>query len=248
MVAITRSHQDAAGLAKALKAQGARVSSTATIAIRARRVRQPQTDRLLASSPVWLFTSRHAVQLLAKLIAKRRAGGRHCRLIVAVGQRTAALARRNFTRPIWVAPLPLGEQAIIELMISNRTLIPNRRCLLPTAMAAGQNLVINLRRFGIGVDRLPLYQTVARLPSRSALGKLAAAQTKCMIFYSPSQVRNLAHTLKDAQMLPLKAQLAAVAIGPTTANELKSQGFKRIVVARDFGEKAVVEAVRQSVL
>lgn len=231
-VAVTRARAQASGLASRLEDLGASVIQAPTI--RVRELSDP-AEPPLDPSPYDLvcLTSANGVQFLFKrlaatgLDARALAGAR----IAAIGPATvAALAEHGIVADI------VPERSLAESLVEALSELEIRHVLIATASEARETLPAALRKRGISVDVLALYETVAEPLSESALA--AARRADYVTFTSSSSVRFF---LQAAGKPAPEQRLAS--IGPVTSATLAEHGLRAHVEAQRHDVEGLVEAL-----
>lgn len=152
----------------------------------------------------------------------------------AVGEKTAAALVAAGARAPLVAPNAGAAALVAVLRDADRW--PGRRALLPRALEGGRELAEALRRWGVSVDEVIAYCTVAR-PRAEIAAAWQEARPDAVVVASPSAARALVQAV-GAEGLRRLARVAAM--GSTTAMQLLALGVPSMVPARsDF--EAVAE-------
>jgi uroporphyrinogen-III synthase len=228
-VVVTRPRAQSALLAAALRARGARVVFAPLI-----RVAPPRSTRGidaalrgLARFDAAVFASANAVERFfgrADSILPRRPPPP--RVLAAVGGATrAALARRG-----WRAAL-VPERATAADLARALKLPRGARVLVPGAQRRRPELPALLRRGGARVVLATAYRTVFDPAGQRALSRALAAGADAACFASGSAVASAEAALGRGRARRAFRDCAAVAIGPTTAAELRARGIAPAVAA-----------------
>lgn len=238
LVVVTRPRASSVGLARALRARGARVAFAPLIQTLPPRSWKP-LDAAIALLPTFdaaAFASASAVEPFFSRAA-RACSGRPPRPIylAAVGAATAAALAARGWRGARVADDSRAEGLAALL---RRRLPRGARVLLPRAERGREALPRLLRAGGLRVTAVSAYRTVADPAGRAALRRAVRDGADAVCFASGSAV-----AAAGRGALP-----ASVAIGPTTAAALKARGRRAAAVAEkpdaDSFARAVVRALR----
>jgi len=247
-ILVTRPRRVASELSARLSELGAEVIASPTIAIKppgsfadvdAALHRLSQFDWVVFTSPngVEFFSQRlEAIGLDARAL-----GGVH---VAVVGPATAAALRERFITPDLV-PETFTTEALGEAMRSAGGLDDSKRILLARSDIASAALPELLRRAGAAVEAVAFYRTIrpAGLPEE-AQAALAGGEVDWITFSSSSTVENFLILAAGLDIDLSKPKLAA--IGPVTAEALKSHGLEPAVVARPHTIDALAEAIVRS--
>lgn len=243
-VAITRTEDDARGLAEALRARGAEVW------IRPAIRRAPPSDPgplraavegLLAGGyDGVLCTSPAAVAALRRLVGETPFPAS---LFGAVGPATEAALVEWKKGPIVVGPRHDG-RSLAEALV-DRMEMRGLTFLQPRAEEGREELAQGLGAAGARVDVVAAYRTLPATDEAlvSLRESLEEGELDAVIFASPSAVRATAGAMGGSlrNLAP-----RAVAIGETTAGALREAGAPRVVAAAEATDEALIEAVEGS--
>lgn len=239
-IAITRPKDQGDGLARKLRAAGARV--VLTPAIRIRPLSSKKLDEALKNLGAYdsaVFTSANAVDCFFNRARRLRLGPpRRPQSLYAVGRQTvAALAARGW--PGARAPKNHHGEALAALMGSVR----GRKILFPRAKTAREALPRILREKGAKLSVIACYET---LPDRAGLRRLlriSPEKIHAITFTSESTVHRLMARLKPAKRRALFAAAAAASIGPITSSALEKYGVGPIVQAKKSTSSGLYDAL-----
>jgi uroporphyrinogen III methyltransferase/synthase len=245
-VAVTRARAQASGLASRLRDLGAAVIEAP--AIRIQEIAGPAPD--LARYDLVCLTSPNGVRLLlerlyragqdARAFGGARDGGgagdASPMRIAAIGPGTAAALREHGL----IADV-VPESFVAEGLVQALADVPVRRALVARAAQARDVLPDALRRRGVEVDVLDLYETVAEPMSERQRETVAGADY--VTFTSSSTVRFFFASLDGA--VPERARL--VSIGPVTSETLREHGREPDVEATRHDIDGLVGALVQDV-
>ncbi len=243
-VLVSRPEEQAAGLAAALRAAGARPELIPLI-----RIEPPKdascVDAALASLDGYdalLFASANAVRALATRARTRgRPLGAFPGRVFCVGPRTADAAREA---GLCVEPLAERHDAEgLAAAIAARGFPAGQRYLLPRAEEGREVLPERLREAGALVDAVAVYRTSPAPVDAAALcGRLVRGEIGALTFTSPSTVRILVELLDPPAREALRGCLVA-AIGPVTAEALRRRGIEPDAVPAGAGATELVAAL-----
>jgi uroporphyrinogen-III synthase len=249
-VVITRAEQQAASLAERLRALGAEPLFFPTIAFKAPDDLAP-FDRALAQieSYDWLvLTSATTVDFVARRLGenpdlKRRFQQASARLrVAAVGPATAAACRRLLGLDVERVP----ERFIAESLAEALGDLHDQRIVLFNADLAHARLEALLREAGAQVERVIAYHTVPASGGVDLEHRLRVGEVDAITFASGSAGRFFVQRLSETA-LAIANQKLIVAIGPTTADDLRAVGIEATVVASTFTEEGMLAALLSSI-
>ena len=188
----------------------------------------------------WLvLTSPRAVAFLAPVLGELRRLREEGRLrVAAVGPRT----REELERAGLGADVVPGEYrgAALASVLAER--LRGGCVVLARSEKAVPDLPEGLRGAGVGVVEVPLYRVE---PLRDMAGAAAAVADTFdyVAFTSPSIVRAFTEAYRCLGRSPGSPGFTPAAIGPTTAAELRRQGYPEPVTPREYTVEALVEAI-----
>jgi uroporphyrinogen III methyltransferase/synthase len=248
-VLVTRTRRQASALSRRLAELGAHAIEAPTIEI------HPPADwapvdaalRRLAEFDWLVLTSPNGA---AALVERMTALGLDARALAgtklaAVGPATADALRERFLAPDLLPEAftteALGE-ALVQRLAADGAGGGRPRILLARADIATGILPEALRSAGCEVEQVTLYRTVrpGALPA-DALDALRAGRVSWVTFASSSTVENFLALIEPAGVSLEGIKLAA--IGPVTAETLRSRGLPPAVVARPHTVEALVDAL-----
>jgi uroporphyrinogen-III synthase len=249
-ILITRAHEQAAPLARALEALGASVLSIPTIEIVPPQSFQP-LDKALKKIPAydWLIlTSVNGVKALARRMLKQGidAGLLRHLVVVAIGPATRAEAE---TLGLKVAVMP--EEYVAEAVVAALTgKVSGKRVLLVRAKVARDVIPKQLRDAGAEVEVVEAYETVLPANSRKKLQATlddVAARPHTITFTSSSTVRNFVALLPQGKSPKEILQgIALASIGPVTSATLREVGLWVDIEAADYTIPGLVDALAKA--
>ena len=229
-VAVTRAREQASALAGRLQALGAAVIEAP--AIRIAPLDGPAPD--LGRYDLVVLTSPNGVKLL---FDRLRHAGRDARALA--GARVAAIGPGTATalRDHGVIADIVPERFIAEGLVEALRDVSARRALIARAAEAREVLPEALRKRGIEVDELALYETVADSLTDSQLREVERADY--ITFTSSSTVR----FFMAAAGGRLGAGTRALSIGPITSATLREHGLEPDVEASTHDIGGLVDAL-----
>jgi uroporphyrinogen III methyltransferase / synthase len=239
----TRAASQSGSLRTKFEAVGARVIEIPTIEI---RPVDDWTEVDVAISRLdeyqWLiFTSANAVDLFmarAQLMKKSITTP-----IAVVGSATARCVR-DWGLQAAIVPKEFRAEGLLEAMPAN---LSGTSILFPRAEIAREMLPVELRRRGAQVDVRVVYRTVKPDPQVNALQKITASERiDCIVFTSPSAVRNLAESV-DQPIAEILKSIAIAVIGPVTADAAKELGLTVGIIPEESTIDSLVVAVQQAI-
>lgn len=123
--------------------------------------------------------------------------------------------------------------------------IEGKSILIPRAEEAREILPAILRERGAVVDVAPVYRTIAEMGGGDMVREaLQAGDIDLITFTSSSTVKNLVEMLGGAAWLQ---DVKTAAIGPVTADTIRSFGVEPAIVAETYTIDGFVEAIVQSI-
>jgi uroporphyrinogen III methyltransferase/synthase len=244
-VLVTRAREQAGEIVAALEAAGAE-------AVQAPMIRfVPPADFTSADTAIddlesydaVLLSSVNAVRFFAERAISRGRGPADASVdIFCVGPRTAEAA---LTAGFPVHRIPEGRYDAEGLLAVVEKWMPpaGRRFLVPRPEAGGAVLSEGLRAAGATVDEVVVYRTLpAEVDAEALRAQLGSGEVDALTFTSPSTVRNFAALLDPETRRALGACRVA-AIGPTTAEALRREGFEVHVVPEQATVAGLVAAL-----
>ena len=196
------------------------------------------------------FTSANGVEAFVRRC--RRLGGDARMLaganVAAEGAATADALRRHFIEPD-IVPEHFTTAALAEAIVAAGD-VSGKRILLARAEAAEPDLARRLRQAGARVEEAAFYRVVraAALPPEAVVA-LREGQADWITFTSGSTVANFLALLAEAGLDAAGAlgpQVRLAAIGPVTAEAIRSAGFSPAAVAEEHTADGLVKAILAS--
>ncbi len=246
-VFVSRAREESAELCNELESRGALVLAAPLLrfALPEDLVPADSVLRTLGEFDWWLITSQHAVEFAAM---RTRALGislpeatRGIRVGV-VGTATEKAAREAGIAVEYVAK----QQSAAGLATELAAQVAGKRVLLLRSNLADASLPVLLASRQAEVTDVVSYRTLP--PDEDEKERLAAVPWKgvdAAVFFSPSSIRHLAEAIGVDKMKQVCASTLAVAVGPTTAEAARRQGFDRCVQAGDLSSGAIAEALQE---
>lgn len=248
-VIVTRSREQASGMARQLAAHGARVVEFPAISI------EPVED----SAPIreaacrlreydWaVFTSPNGVDHFWRAITALGLDARAfaATFVAAIGPATAEALAQKGIRADLVPRTHIAEDLLAGLLAKG---VSGKRILIPRAVDARDVLPQGLRDAGADVAVVPVYKT-ASAPDRkekaeSILKLLEEGAVRYITFASSSTVTNFLDAV-PALRLKSHPQLRFACIGPITAKTLEEAGLPCHVMPGTYTIPALVKALVQ---
>jgi uroporphyrinogen III methyltransferase/synthase len=246
-IVVTRSREQAAGLAEMLEDRGAEAILAPTIRVMPTGDMEA-LDRACADAGTFdwiIFTSANGVdyfmdRLLAIGDVRDLAGVRIC----TVGAATAARLQRFGIR-IDLTPAEYRSEALVQMFRDLATL-QGVRFLLPRADIARELLGDELREAGAEVVEVAAYRTViggAEREEEELYRLLLDRQIDAVTFTSASTVRNFASILGPEQAADLLRTTVVACIGPVTAEAAQHLDIATTVMPERYTIPDLVDAL-----
>jgi len=245
-VLVARPARQAPATMRLLRRRGAEPVAFPTIAI------EPPPDpaqvgdavRALASYQLVAFTSDNGVRALFDELERQaldaRAFGRA--RLAAIGPATAAALSARGLRADIVATTFVAEQLAEAILAAG--LPAGARVLLPRALVAREALPDALRRAGMQLDVVPVYQTVTASTERRAELQTLIDDIDVVLLTSSSTASRLCELLGDDAPARLRG-CALASIGPVTTRTAERLGLQVAVTATTSTTAGLVAALEQ---
>lgn len=241
-VMVTRPSEDVAELQANLRRLGAEVMCLPTISIR------PLTSSAEVATVLdrlndfdWIgFTSRNAVRTVFDWLSTR---GRHMAPSVRVAALGAATSEELRTRGVTPDCIPTesSSSALTAALIA--TGVSGCAVLLPVGNLAGEATHHALRAAGAHVTTLRVYETVpVQAADPEVQNALLRGDIDVVALASPSAFRSLIDLSGGAMREGLR-RTRLVAIGPTTAQAIRDDGYTSSAVAQTQTMEGLVAAI-----
>jgi uroporphyrinogen III methyltransferase/synthase len=244
-VAVTRARAQASDLAGGLRELGAEVVQAPAIRI------EPIVGTALDPAPYDLicFTSQNAVQALFERLD---AGGRDARSLAGARIASIGPGTTRALRAHGIVADVAAERSVAEGLVDALADVPATHALIARGRGGRELLPDALRRRGVEVDVLELYESVAE-----SLGAETAAAVRAadyVTFTSSSTVRNLLDALRGGgsgatvgsgatEGAGLSPHTRVVSIGPVTSETLREHGIGVDVEAGEHDVAGIVRAL-----
>ncbi len=243
-ILITRAASQSGSLRTKFEAAGARVIEVPTIEIK------PVDDWTDVDAAVarldeyqWLiFTSANAVDLF---MARAQLLNRSVTMPIAVVGSATARRIRDWGLEAAIVPEEFRAEGLLDAMPAD---LSGTSILFPRAEVAREMLPVELRRRGAQVDVRVVYRTVKPDPQSNAFQNIASSQhIDCIVFTSPSAIRNLAESV-DQPITDVLESIPIAVIGPVTADAAKQLGLTVGIVPTESTIDSLVLAVQEAIL
>lgn len=243
-IVVTRTTEQAGGLADQLRKLGADVVEFPTIEI----VPPAEYEHCgLYELYDWVvFTSVNGVQMFLKRLASEGfgvdalAGVR----IAAVGSATEAAAAAAGLRISLVPPEYVAESMVEAIRIVEPNL-EGKQFLLPRADIARSILPDELRKAGAHVTELVVYRTVKPQVEPSRIEALLARKPSLVIFTSSSTALNFHDIVGDERLAILKRTAEFASIGPITTKTAENFGMPIVIEPEQHDIPGLVAAIER---
>lgn len=228
-VVVTRPRARREALAEALGARGARVILAPLI-----RIAPPRSHRALdaalrglADFDAVVFASATSVEkFFARAESLLRSRPKRPRLLAAVGGATAAALARHGWKSALIPEAKTGAALARALRVPR-----GARVLIPGPERGRPELPALLRRRGARVELASAYRTAPDAAGRRAFVRALTAGADAACFASGSAVESAVAALGARRAKSAFRACAAVAIGATTAAELRARGISASVAS-----------------
>ena len=244
-VAVTRTREQASGLARRLADHGAEVLEVPTIRIERPEALGPLMEAVVGIGEYdWLvFTSANGVNAFLDVFLKayndlRSLGNVR---IAAVGPSTAERVKERGLA-VDVMPERYVAKDVAKAMAAHET-VENLRYLLLRAESANPELPRLLEEMGGIVDDVPCYRTVPEEGGTAAAAALMESGADWLTFTSSSTVDNFHRRFDLAGFLSRHPGTRIASIGPETSKALHLLGLKPTTEARRHDVEGLVEAI-----
>ena len=246
-VMVTRSRDQASGMARQLSANGARVVEFPTISIEAPADASPVREAACRLREYgWaVFTSPNGVdyfwrELEALGLDARAFAATH---VAAIGPATAEALAKKGIRADYVPSSFVAEDLLAGLLAQG---VSGRRILIPRAENARDVLPRGLEQTGAVVTVVPVYRTVPA-PGRAenaakALELFREGKIRYITFASSSTVANFLEAV-PVETLRQYPDLRFACIGPVTAKTLEDAGLACHVMPEEYTIPGLVAAI-----
>jgi uroporphyrinogen-III synthase/uroporphyrinogen III methyltransferase/synthase len=165
--------------------------------------------------------------------------------VAAVGEATAAAARKAGLRIAFVPEAYVGESLVAGLLEGIQFQTNGVKILLARAAVARDVIPDALREAGIEVDVVDAYRNVLPETAPDELRRALAKGIDAATFTSSSSVTHLAEAARKAGVAWPLAGVPAVSIGPITSETLIGLGWEPAAEANPFDIPGLIAAVEQ---
>ena len=228
-VLITRPEGDAGALAERLTAQGHEVILAPLLVVS--QLDGPALD--LNAVAAVLLTSANGARALANRTTARDIP------VFTVGDATARAART-----LGFSDVASAQGDVVDLIaVVCRTLAPCRLIHVAASVSAG-DLAGELGKAGFTVERVIAYEArPAMVLPEAAARALQAGEVDAALFYSPRTARIFVDLARQAGLERALIQVTAAALSEAVAATLQSLVWRRIVIAKEPTEAALLSAI-----
>ena len=244
-IVVTRAAAQAQRFVDLLEAAGARVIHAPAIVIEPPASWEPLDAALAALDGfTWVvFTSVNGVAMV-----DRRLGARGLawpavarKRVAAIGPATADALAEHGVR-VEVVPDEYRAEPLAERL--RPRLGSGDRLLLPRAKETRDVLVVELRRLGVEVVEVPVYQTRRTEDGAVRLREaLASGAVDAVTFTSSSTARNFAEQFTEEERRAWRGRVAIASIGPITAATAAEYGLETDVMPSEYTIPALARAL-----
>jgi uroporphyrinogen III methyltransferase/synthase len=226
-VVVTRAPEQAQEMIRALESLGAEVLLLPMVEFAPPDDWRELDDALrkLSSFDAILFLSRNAVRYIFERCRDLGIGyeafpSGKC-MIAAVGQGTAEAITSEGLRVDYIAKNQNGDALVKEL--GNR--LAMKRVLLPRSNRGDEHLSNALRAAGASSREVIAYRTTTpETIEPGLLARVRSGEVHAIIFASPSAFQTFSDCIGEKAAANLSTRVQFVALGPTTANAIRSGG------------------------
>jgi uroporphyrinogen-III synthase len=162
--------------------------------------------------------------------------------IAAVGSATRLALEKEGLRASLVPVEFSGEALAAELSGA----IAGKSVLLPRSDRAGEELPSMLRGFGAKVTEVVAYRTAgAETFDRSLIEAICSGQADAVTFFSPSAFREFQNLLGPDVLAKWNSRVAFAAVGPVTAEAIRSAALPVAIEADEATADSLVAALER---
>lgn len=239
-IVVTRTREQASGLASGLRALGAEVLEAPLI-----RIEPPASFAALdaalhqlAAFDILIVTSGNTVKVL---VERKPPPWPAQPFTVAVGPATAAALRAHGLR-VDLQPEPSVAESVLR---ETAPTAAGKRVFLPQAAAARDLIAEGLRAAGALVEKVEAYRTVPDQSSRTLLELAFASGVDAVTFTSSSTVESLFALLGEGHAQRLLAHVRCCSIGPVTSASLRARGIEPSAEARTHDIDGLLQSIAE---
>ena len=243
-ILVTRASDKAGILSDRLEALGAEVEELPAIAlapVKANGVFHSAVDRLPGTDWVF-FTSPEGVQWFQKMLKPLRRDLRSLKdcHIGAIGPKTAE-SLENCGVHVDFIPRQFSQEGMLEDF--PKRLLRGKRAAIFSAQGSRDALEAGLRRQGMAVSRIPIYQTILPKASLKRARDVFTRPFDWVTVTSASCVDHLAEVLRRTGRSGLFKRLHFASIGPVTSKAVRDRGGRVAVEAGISTVDGLIEAL-----
>lgn len=192
----------------------------------------------------WIvFTSVNGVEIFLAQLAEMNLDIRNLNGIklCAIGPSTfASLSKRGLK--VEVVPSEFRAEGILQAL--NGKTAAGERVLLPRARGARAILPDTLRKQGLAVDEIHLYEAVpVSAENTPVMDTIVSGQVDYITFTSSSTVSNFVQVLGEEKIKKLSGQIRMACIGPVTAGKAAEYGIEAEVLAEEYTIDGLLQAI-----
>ena len=245
-ILVTRASEKAEALTRQLETLGAEVEELPAIAlapVKSNGVLHDAVHELPHTDWVF-FTSPEGVGWFSKMLKPLRRDLRwlkNCH-IGAIGVKTAASLEAHGLHVDFVPKRFSQEGMLGELP---KRVLSGKRALIFSALGSRDVLEEGLRRRGMRVTKVPIYQTVLPKTSASRVVELFGRSFDLVTVTSASCVEHLHRALQEAGRASLFRRLRFASIGPVTSAAVRTHGGRVAVQASVSTIEGLLDAMRK---
>lgn len=241
-VVVTRSNEQAGGLAAELERYGAEVLYLPLVRYEPVENNRPLDDALRNLSKFgWLvFTSQNVVRFITARLETLHGRSTAFTKVAAVGAATADTARAAGWEVDFISNRATGAALARELGERVR----GERVLLPRSDRARPDLPEALRRAGAEVTEVVAYRTVREDVEQSdVVAVIRAGRVDVVTFASPSAFDSFLHAAGIVAGQGAVGELTIAVIGPVTAEAVRAAGWPVHVEAEESSAEGLARAI-----
>jgi uroporphyrinogen-III synthase len=248
-VLLTRAHEQAATLARALEKSGAEVIVLPCVEFCEAENLAPLDESLRQLGEFdWLvFTSQNTVKFFSRRLREIRCDPMNLSeprpRVAAIGPATHDLA----VRVGWDAERKdAGIRSGAEFAAKMAGKAKGKRILLPQSDLAAPLIAQRLREAGATVTSVVAYRTcVPKSLDGEQVDRIRREGADAIVFASPSALRNFAQVVGPAAFARMGEKSAFAAIGPTTARAIRDAGVPVAMEAAKPNPYAIIKAMTE---
>ncbi|MDX8046582.1 uroporphyrinogen-III synthase [Gracilibacillus sp. S3-1-1] len=235
-VMVTREHKQALPLIHLLEENDAQTQLVPLIKFE--QVTDDQTEQQLRNLAEydWLFfTSTNTVHFFHQMMTKLSV--KVMNKIAAVGEKTKNVLM-NYGYQVDFSPTIYNGESMVKQFVRK---YGKQRIGLICGQNARKEIPELLQELGISFEKIIIYRTIKNEGAKSILNQ-NVLDVDAVFFTSPSTVTAFDEFLNKGYNKQIKQSVVTVAIGNTTANELRERNFQHIIYPETFTIENMVEA------